>query len=258
MRHHGRLMRWVPLGGLLFSPFLRAADIALYDGQNAEDAVGQTDGSGGPSFTNSGPFNSSLLNGLNNVYDVEVDTITHRLFVADQSTNRILEFDLDSSNVLVDRNPDHLLGQTDFYGSDYGTQVNRFYYPYSMAFDPASNRLFAVDQSNRRVLIFDVSVITDGENAVNVLGQSDFTTRTSATTQNGMSAPRGIAYDSTGNRLFVSEYSNSRISIFDLTTNNGKILNFNTCETDILNLLNRFEMNFFRQSLEPVVEHRFH
>ncbi len=55
-----------------------------------------------------------------------------------------------------------------------------------------SVRLFVGDTSNHRVTIFDVASITDGENAVNVLGQLNFTSGSSATSQGRMYAPMGV------------------------------------------------------------------
>ena len=47
--------------------------------------------------------------------------------------------------------------------------------PRGLIYDPAGNRLFVADFSNNRVMLFDVASITNGENAVNVLGQANFT-----------------------------------------------------------------------------------
>ena len=47
-----------------------------------------------------------------------------------------------------------------------------------VAIDTAGQRLFVSDgqgSGNHRVLVYDVASITNGENAVNVLGQADFT-----------------------------------------------------------------------------------
>ena len=57
----------------------------------------------------------------------------------------------------------------------------------------APTTLFVGDGNNARVMVFDISTITNGENATNVLGQPDFTTKTAATTQSKLSAPRGLA-----------------------------------------------------------------
>jgi hypothetical protein len=67
-------------------------------------------------FTQGTPYSSVALQGFNMPYGVDIDTVSHRLFVADRYSSRIMEYDLDSSNVLVDRTADHVLGQTNFYG----------------------------------------------------------------------------------------------------------------------------------------------
>lgn len=51
------LKRLAPVGFLAFVSVLRAGDVALSDGQNAENIVGQTDGGGAGVYTQGGPFN---------------------------------------------------------------------------------------------------------------------------------------------------------------------------------------------------------
>ncbi len=65
--------------------------------------------------------------------------------------------------------------------------------PQGAAVDPGTNRLFVADAGNHRVTVYDVATITDGENAVNVLGQTTFTGNGAATAQNRMSYPRSVA-----------------------------------------------------------------
>jgi DNA-binding beta-propeller fold protein YncE len=216
--------KWLALLGILtFVSVLRAGDVALSDGQNAEDVVGQFDGSGNPLFDQGSPFNSQRLEGFNLPYDVQVDTVSHRLFILDYSSNRIMVYDLDSSNTLVDRTADHVLGQTSFYNMTTSIAQNTLSGPVGFAFDGGSNRLFVSDNGRNRVIIFDVASITDGEDAVNVLGQVNFTSGGSATTINGMKNPQGVVYDVAQSRLFVSDTTNHRILVFDLaSTTNGE------------------------------------
>lgn len=61
------------------------------------------------------------------------------------------------------------------------------------------------DYINRRVMVFDVVSITDGENAVNVLGQLNFTSASGSNAINRLNYPVGLAYDSLAQRLFVGE-----------------------------------------------------
>src|SRR3989338_7649409 len=65
--------------------------------------------------------------------------------------------------------------------------------------------LFVGDLGNRRVMIWDIDSITDGENATYVLGQANFTNGTGAVTQSRLGSLRQVAYDSSNNRLFVAD-----------------------------------------------------
>jgi hypothetical protein len=88
--------------------------------------------------------------------------------------------------------------------------------PQGIIYDSTSQYLFVADTLNNRVMIFDVSSITNGENAVNVLGQSNFTSSTEATTQSGLRGPYGFSSNSTNQKLFVGDASNNRVMIFQL------------------------------------------
>jgi DNA-binding beta-propeller fold protein YncE len=152
-----------------------------------------------------------------------VDTIDHLLFVADTSDNRVLVFDLNQDNVLVDDIPDYVLGQPDFTTSAPGTTQSTLNNPNGIAYDPDSNKLFVADTNNNRIMVFDVSSISNGENAVNVLGQPDFTTSAPGTTQSTLNYPSGLAYDSKSNKVFVEDTNNNRVMVFgDLSISNGE------------------------------------
>jgi DNA-binding beta-propeller fold protein YncE len=79
--------------------------------------------------------------------------------------------------------------------------------PESVSFDPTNDRLFVTDSGNNRALVFKVAKIINGMNASKVLGQADFTTRDSYTTQSGFNNPRQVFYDRGSGRLFVSDYN---------------------------------------------------
>jgi len=66
-------------------------------------------------------------------------------------------------------------------------------------------------------MVFDVNSITNGENAINVLGQATFTTNTLALTATSMKQPKALIYDDANNYLYITEYGNSRITIQDVT-----------------------------------------
>jgi DNA-binding beta-propeller fold protein YncE len=169
-------------------------------------------------YTQGAPYNSVSLDGLNGPYDVAVDTTNHRLFVADSSSHRILEYDLDSSNVLVNHSADRVIGQADFSSNGTATAINRLNLPTGLDYAPSLNYLFVADYTNNRVLVFDVAVLTNGENAINVLGQSLFTTAGAATSINGLYGPMGLDLESSTSRLFVSDFVNNRVLLFNVAS----------------------------------------
>lgn len=86
----------------------------IANGENAVNVVGQTDGDGNGVYTTNVTYHGAVQQGVDYAYDVVVDTTSHRLFVADYFSRRVLVYELDARNILVDRTPDHLLGQSDF------------------------------------------------------------------------------------------------------------------------------------------------
>ncbi|MBL0057865.1 MAG: hypothetical protein IPP35_01800 [Elusimicrobia bacterium] len=154
-------------------------------------------------YTKNGLNNGPNTRGLNGAQDVALDVAGHRLFVSDSVNNRVLVFNLDGSNTLVDRVADNVLGQADFDSNGAAVAKARLSAPRGLAYDSAGQRLFVADYTNNRVIVYDVAAVTNGENAVGVLGQANFTTGTAATAQNRLRNPRGLAYQAGTNRLCV-------------------------------------------------------
>ena len=99
------------------------------------------------------------------------------------------------------------------------------YTPIGLAYDSVTSRLFVGDGANERVLVFNASTSVlvpngsgNGANAVNVLGQTNFTSDNWTTTQSGMRTPGGLAYDPVAWRLFVGDTDNGRVMIFNAST----------------------------------------
>jgi len=195
---------------------------SLVNGMYAVDGLGQSDGDlSDPVFRADRNYANNYPNRLGMYWpdDVEIDTTNHRLFVEDASNDRILVYNLDANDDLVDRIPDYVLGKDNFYSRDNskvtgtGTRV-----PSQLAYDAVNDRLFVADSQRHRVLVFDTSTITNGEAAAYVLGQTSLTTSTSGTTQSKIKLPWGVAYDDVRDYLFVSENGNHRITVFDVAT----------------------------------------
>jgi DNA-binding beta-propeller fold protein YncE len=195
----------------------------ITDGMPATDMLGQLDTDSNPDYTTNSAdyfFEQSInAQGFDGLSDNLIDTVHHRLFVADTGNNRILIFDLDSSNNLIDHTADHVLGQTDFISGTADTTSSTLDYPYGLAYDSVNDYLFISESNNSRVLVFDLSSgITDGMSATHVLGQTDFDSSVCDTTSSAMCFPYGLVYDPSDQQLFVSDSDNSRVLVFDLSS----------------------------------------
>lgn len=191
----------------------------ISDGANAVDQIGQyTDYTlTTNSYTKIGGYNSPNEIGLDGPWGTAMDTVGHRLFVANRIGNKVFVYNLNSSNILVDKVADYVLGQSDFFGSTAMNTQSGLNGPQGLAYDSVNSRLFVVEQLGNRVKVFDVATITNGEPAINVLGQADFTSSIATSTQSGMNSPTAVVYDSSNSRLFVAENTH-RVKIFDVTS----------------------------------------
>jgi len=136
-----------------------------------------------------------------------------RLWVADAGNHRVVWFNNAWAAVLNQPNADGVLGQAGFTSRTSATTQNGMNRPYDAAVD-ANGRLFVAEIGNNRVLRFDSAADkANGASADRVLGQPGFTSGGSATTQKGMSWPRGLAVY--GSALLVADRSNARVLRFD-------------------------------------------
>ncbi len=195
---------------------------AIGNGENATDVIGQYDGSlSAPAadYTKGYPDNGpSKLGFWGPQVGAAIDTVNNRLFVSDSFNNRVLVFNLNASNQLIERIPDNVLGQSTFTSSGVSVTSAGMNKPRGMVLDQANSRLFVADSLNNRVLVFNVASISDGEAAVSVLGQTTFTASGAATTQAGMSRPIGITYRASDQTLFVGDRLNHRILTYDVNS----------------------------------------
>lgn len=203
---------------VLFSLGASPAHALLNNGNNAEDLLGHFSSYPTATVPNFTTTNAVSPIGFAGASDVTMDTVNHRLFVSDNLNNRILVFTLNSDNTIGSKEPVSVLGQTDFFSSAAANTQSGLNSPRGLAYDSTNQRLFVAEGGGNRVKVFDVASISDGENAVNVLGQADFTSSSAATTQARMSAPFGVEYDSANQRLFVADSSNHRVLVFDVAT----------------------------------------
>ncbi len=199
-----------------------ASTSSISNGMNSVDVIGQfiEDGFGGlmSISTKKGRNNGPNNVGFDTTYDVELDDTNHRLFVADTSNNRVLVYNLDSNNELIDYEADYVLGQPDFNSNTINLTQSGMSSPRSLAYSSSTNRLYVAEAGFHRVTVYDVASITNGENAINVLGQGNFTSAGSVTTQSGMHTPVALALDPTSSTLYVAQSGNHRVTVYDVAS----------------------------------------
>ena len=107
---------------------------------------------------------------------------------------------------------------------DTGPNAIGFSNPLGLALDPIHHYLYVTDKNNHRVLVFSLntdnslSTASGGHTADYVLGQPNFTSNTPNGGQSGMQFPNSVAVDAPNNRLFVADYYNNRVLVFDTST----------------------------------------
>jgi len=175
----------------------------IQTGAPADFVIGQSDYVTGTSGLSSTEFNQPQ--------GIAVDP-NGNLWVADNTNNRVLVF---ISPTTTDYTADYVFGQGGSFTT--GTQNNggisdsSLYLPMNIAFDN-QNRAYICDTYNHRILIFNDPLNTDRK-ADYVLGQSDFTTGSSSTTDSTLNMPYNCVILPNGD-LYVADYSNHRILKF--------------------------------------------
>ncbi|MGA9207628.1 MAG: NHL repeat-containing protein [Terriglobales bacterium] len=166
---------------------------------NASLVLGQAD------FTSSTAATTN--SGLRGPESIAFDR-SGNLWLTDTYNNRVLEFQPPFANGMA---ASLVIGQADFVSSAAATTASGLDFPTGIAFDSAGN-LWIGDTDNSRVLQF-APPFANGMSASLALGQASFTTSTPATTQNGLSRPFGLTFDSSGN-LGVADFANNRTLAF--------------------------------------------
>jgi len=181
---------------------------SITNGQNAANVLGQAD------FTSAG--SNTTQSRMANPGGLAYDAANSRLFEGDNFNYRVLVFNVASINQRPKRR--QCARRARFHHRHRRHHPERNVQSERLAYDAANSRLFEADYTNSRVLVFNVASITNGQNAANVLGQADFTTGSSITTQSGFNHPYGLAYDAANSRLFEGDYLNARVLVFNVSS----------------------------------------
>lgn len=200
------------------SPRIAIFDITtLTNNEAAVDVLGTYDEEGNPTHLRSSYTTNSR--GLYYPKSVKVDTNNHRIFIVENSNNRTVSFNLNSNNQIVDRTADNVLGQPGFISDESMTASSSMYAPYGVALDD-SNRLYVADGGNYRINIYDVSTLTDGEEAANVLFKPSLTVASCSDIgqDETCSYTMNLETDNDHDRLFVSLADEGRVVVFDTSS----------------------------------------
>ncbi len=184
-------------------------------GTSAADVLGQTD------FTSTGGADTAT--GLWAPGQLALDPTRQLLFVTDTDNDRIMIFKVAPSTISDGEAAAYVIGQTDFTTDDYwDLGAATLELPQGVAYDAANQRLFVSDIGGYRVLAYDVSSITNGMPATNVLGQPDMVTDAGdgSFSSNQFSYPCQLAYDPNADRLYVVDQGSitSRVLAFNTAT----------------------------------------
>ncbi|MCK6603422.1 MAG: T9SS type A sorting domain-containing protein [Ignavibacteriaceae bacterium] len=172
-------------------------------GANADGVLGQPD-----FITGTGATTQDKLNGPAGIFMDGNGT----LWVSNFNNHRVTKY-LNAASKPNGAPADGVLGQPDFITSTSGLSATKMNNANGVYMD-AQGRLWVSEFTNRRVLRFDDAANKpNGAAADAVLGQPDFTTNTSNTTQNGFGNVRYVTGDANGN-LYVVQESNNRLFIF--------------------------------------------
>lgn len=134
-----------------------------------------------------------------------------KLFISDRNNNRILIWNsIPTANGAA---ADVVVGQTNFTSAVAARTQTGLDMPEGIWSD--GSRLVAADIDNGRVLIWNTVPTSNGAAADVVVGEADFTSidNPQPPTAQSMEEPSDVASD--GTRLFVADFRNSRILVYD-------------------------------------------
>ncbi len=205
--------------------------VLVYDArilENNEDAkwvLGQ------PSLTTVTPLSGAQ--GLRGPRGLAYDQVLRRLYVADTGNFRVVGFNV--STVETGQAATAVFGAPTLDTPSNGTPVNAstMRTPISVAVDSARQRLFVGDSGNYRVTMYDIQ--SGDTSAEAVIGQDSFTASGFPSSANATSfQPVGIAFDSQGNRLFVTDWARNRVLLFPTENLSGPTPGVPLAATNVL------------------------
>jgi hypothetical protein len=178
-------------------------------GASADDVLGQV------SVTSNDldPFAAPTAQSLYYPSDISIDN--KRVYVCDSNNHRILYWNRTNQNWGNRRPADGVIGQIDMNSRQAGSDA--LYYPASVFSD--GKRLYVADQSNNRVLVWKIDDSDYKIGSAIILGQPTSTTRATGNGTSQLNSP--VRVFSNGIQLFVSDFFNNRVLVWDDVENLG-------------------------------------
>jgi len=207
----------------------------LSTGGAATVALGQSD------LTSKATGNTATT--LNKPRGLDFDS-SGDLWVVDGNNQRVLKYP--AANLSTGGTATVALGQTDLTSKSSGTTATKFLDLRSLEFDSDGN-LWVADKNNLRIVMFPADNLSTGGAATLVLGQPDFTSRTSNTAANGglaattLDTVTSLAFDSDGN-LWVVDGGNHRVLKYDNLSGSQSTSSISTGDNSII--LDTFTTSF--------------
>ena len=198
------------------------------------DQIGHINPEGEPNFESRSANDRTSPRYWTQARDISLDSVDHRLFVSDNYGHRVMIFQLDRMNRILERGARWVLGQPDGATSLLRDERNAstVKLPLAVEYDESHKRLFVADTWSDRVLVFNMTPgqVESGMEASYVLGQADFESYDPRAARDriyfGSRAGRGIyttearaaelAMDERNQRLFVTDGGNHRVLVFDV------------------------------------------
>lgn len=173
-------------------------------GDAANGVIGQAD------FITSA--SSSAATGLQGPRGIAVSA-SGSLFVGSTGDNRVHRYD-NAATLPNGASAVAVLGQADFAGTSSGLSATAMDNPSGLAITP-DDSLWVADEDNNRLLRFDnASTKPSGSPANAVVGQPDFVTETSGTTDRIIDDPRGQVFVDAAGSLWAPDEDNNRVIRF--------------------------------------------
>ena len=180
---------------------------------------------GQPNFTTISADQGGTATSSTTMYDpyaIAYNSTHSRLFVDDDDNHRLLLFSL-SGGITNDMPASYVLGQLNFTSTsvNHGSSVSSttIGYPEELAYDPNNDRLFVGDNASYQVLVFNLAGgLSNDMPASAVFGTTDFTSSGTCDVSRTeiCDAEIGMLYDTSDNRLWMTDDSNERVLAWDL------------------------------------------